>query len=141
MESIRASELLPHRPPFVMIDRLVRGGDGTVRVEAALGDGHAGVSRGRVLESALVECVAQAAAALKAHAAARRDSGSAPASGLLVGVSGFRVARVPGAGDRLTIHVQEDNRLGPLTLVTGRILLGEDVIAEGQLKLYAGEPA
>ena len=130
---IDAATLLPHRPPMLMIDRLVDAGPGTAVAEATLGDGCLGVSAGRVLEAALVECVAQTAAAGKAVAAA----GAGPAApGLLAGVSDFRVFRRPAAGERLTIRIREDRQLGPLTLVSGEVLAGGERVAAGRLKLH-----
>jgi predicted hotdog family 3-hydroxylacyl-ACP dehydratase len=129
---IDASTLLPHRPPMRMIDRLVDAGPGTACAEAMLGDGHLGVAAGRVLEPALVECVAQTAAAQKAFTA-----GGAPAApGLLAGIAGFTVLRRPAAGERLTIRTREERQLGPMTLVTGEIFVGDERVASGQLKLY-----
>ena len=128
---IDASTLLPHRAPMLMIDRLVDAGPGTAVAEATLGDGCLGVSAGRVLEAALVECVAQTAAAGKAVA------GAGPAApGLLAGVSDFRVFRRPAAGERLTIRIREDRQLGPLTLVSGEVLAGGERVAAGRLKLH-----
>jgi predicted hotdog family 3-hydroxylacyl-ACP dehydratase len=129
---IDASTLLPHRPPMRMIDRLVDAGPGTACAEAVLGDGHFGVAGGRVLEAALVECVAQTAAAQKALGA-----GGAPAApGLLAGVSAFRVFRRPAAGERLTIRTKDEKRLGPMSLVAGDVFVGGERVAAGQLKLF-----
>jgi predicted hotdog family 3-hydroxylacyl-ACP dehydratase len=140
---IDAITLIPHRPPMLMIDCLVESSEGAACAEAALGEGHVGVSEGRVLESALVECVAQTAAAMKALAARRGGNAVAgrgdTAPGLLAGVTAFRVFRRPAAGERLTIRIREDKQLGPMSLVTGRVLCGDEVVAEGQLKVYEGK--
>ena len=80
---IDAPALLPHRPPMLLLDALTGAGEETACAEATLEEGHAGVAAGRVLEAALIECVAQTVAAWKAHAA----GGGPPAQGLLAGVA------------------------------------------------------
>jgi hypothetical protein len=118
---------------MLLIARLLEAGPGTAVAEAEPASWGLGAADGRVLESALIECVAQAAAACKAAA----GGGAAPAApGLLAGVSGFRVIRRPAVGERLTVRIREDRQLGPFCLVTGRVEAGGETVAEGQLKLY-----
>ncbi len=142
---IPAEELIPHRAPMTMVDVLVESGGGAARGEVTFPEDHLGVSGGRVLESALVECVAQTTAAMKGlDAGAARflnrpqagggDAGDAP--GMLAGVAAFRIVRQPRAGELLEIRVREEKSLGPMSLVAGQVLAGGEVVAEGQLKLY-----
>ena len=130
--NVDAATLLPHRPPMRMIDRLLEAGPGTACAETVFEAGRMGLAGGRVLEAALVECVAQTVAAQKAHLA----GGGPPSPGMLAGVAGFRVIRRPAAGERLTIRTREDRQLGSLTLVTGCVFAGGERVAEGQLKLF-----
>jgi predicted hotdog family 3-hydroxylacyl-ACP dehydratase len=117
---------------MLLLDALIGAGEQTACAEATLAEGHAGIAGGRVLEAALIECVAQTVAAWKAHAAGEGP----PTQGLLAGVADFRVLRHPAAGERMTIRVREDRRLGPLTLATGEIFCGDERVATGQLKLH-----
>ncbi len=132
--NIDATTLLPHRPPMLMLDRLVEAGPGTAVAEASLKEGQLGVEGGRILEPALVECLAQTVAAREALEAA--DGGRPDVPGMLVGIAGFRVTRCPSVGERLTLRTREEKRLGPLILVTGEVFVGDERVASGQLKLY-----
>lgn len=125
--------LLPHRPPMLMLDRLMEVGPGTAVAEASLKEGQLGVEEGRVLEPTLVECLAQTVAARKALEA---GGGKSDVPGMLVGIAGFHVTRCPLVGERMTLRTREEKRLGPMILVTGEVFVGEECVASGQLKLY-----
>ena len=131
---VDAGTLVPHRPPMLLIDALVECGGGSARAEAALPEGHLAVADGAVLESALVECVAQTAAAMKGFDARGQEG---PASiGMLAGAADFEVFRRPPAGRRLTIEVREERRLGALALIYGRVLCDGQTVASGQLRVH-----
>jgi 3-hydroxymyristoyl/3-hydroxydecanoyl-(acyl carrier protein) dehydratase len=90
-----------------------------------------------VLEPALVECVAQtAAAALGQRAQMRGQSGSA-GIGMLTAVSDFQIHSRAPAGKQLQIKVRELRRLGPMLLVAGTVSCEGREIASGELMLYA----
>jgi predicted hotdog family 3-hydroxylacyl-ACP dehydratase len=95
---------------------------------------HFAVSNGLVTEAALVECVAQTFAAALGHSA---GSGQKPALGMLAAVTDFQIHTRPAAGALLEIEVRERKRLGPLRLVAGTITSAGQLIAAGELTVYA----
>jgi predicted hotdog family 3-hydroxylacyl-ACP dehydratase len=116
-----------------LIDFLVEADAVSARAEATLPEGHLAVADGRVLEAGLVEMMAQTVAAMKAFGVGAGDAG---APGMLAGVAGFRVFQRPPAGRLLEIEVREEKQLGPMSLVSGRIICEGVTAAEGQIKLY-----
>ena len=132
MNPIPAEILIPHRPPMVFIDSLVEAEKGFARATMTFPDGHFAVSDGRVLEPALVECIAQTMAALKAYGLPHLVG----PPGMLAGAADFAVHRAPRAGEPLEIEVRELKTLGPMAIVHGRISSGAETLAEGELKLY-----
>ena len=89
-----------------------------------------------MLETALVECVAQTvAAAMGYRAQAKGEPDSIGERGMLVSVSAFRVLSPPPVGKSLHIEVQEIKRFGPMLLVSGRVSREGQVIASGELTL------
>lgn len=106
---------------------------GSVRITAE----HFAVVDGKMLESALVECAAQTvAAALGQRRHASGDSGGA-APGMLAAVSNFQITARPVIGDTLTIEVREVKQLGPMLMIAARLACGEQLVATGELTLYA----
>ena len=97
------------------------------------------VENGFVLETTLVECVAQTVAAALGQRA--KDSGQSDsdiaAKGMLVSVSNFKIQSRPAAGKILRIEIRELKRLGMMLRVSGAIFCDENSIASGELTLYA----
>ena len=129
-----ASSLLPHRPPMLMLNVLIRCGNGVAAALAEFPLGHFGVKDGAVSEAAMVECVAQTAASMAAFDSA--GSGRGDVIGMLAGISGFDIFSRPPAGSILEIEARLERRLGPLMLVSGRIFCGGSVVASGEIKVY-----
>lgn len=136
--SVTIEGLIPHRAPMRWIDALTECTATTATAEACFAGGDYAVSEGKVLESALVECVAQTVAAAMGHRAqAGGGTGSKGQHGMLVAVSNFKILRQPVAGERLKIEIRENRRLGPMLLIAGTISSGGQMIATGELSLYA----
>ena len=119
------------------IDELVEITDTTAKATACFPADHFAVADGVVLETALVECMAQTVAAAQgARARASGKSGS-PAGGMLAAVSGFRVVSCPPCGRTIHIDVREVKRFGPMLLVSGTVTCDGQLVASGELTLYA----
>jgi hypothetical protein len=144
--------LIPHQPPMRWIDELTKCGDTTAIATACFTDGHFAVTGGAVLETALVECVAQTVAAALGFRSRRSDfhpvsesqggsgEGDRPEAishGMLAAVSNFRIHTPPPLDKRLEIEVRELRRFGPMLLVHGSITCEGKVVATGELSLYA----
>jgi predicted hotdog family 3-hydroxylacyl-ACP dehydratase len=129
--------LIPHRAPMRFIAALTDCTETTARATACFAADHFAVTNGAVLETALVECVAQTvAAALGQRAAASGKTGAAN-NGMLAAVSNFKIHARPPLDQLLTIEVREVKRLGPMLLIAGTISCADQLIAAGELSLYA----
>ena len=137
--SVAIENLIPHRAPMRFIDALVECTDTTAVATVCFRADSFAVSNGFVLETALVECVAQTvAAALGQRALMHGKSDFAvAATGMLVAVSNFKIQSRPPAGKTLRIEVRELKRLGLMLRVAGEISCDGQTIAAGQLTLYA----
>jgi len=131
------ADILPHRPPMVMIDALVRAeGDLATAVKTFDRESY-GAEGGRVLESALIECLAQTVAALEGRNA--RQSGRRVPGGILAGVDHFVFHRRARCDCPLQLTVTVTRRIGPFCLASGRVEQDGAVLAEGNLKFYLME--
>jgi len=122
------------------IDSLIDCTDTTATATAFFDAEHFAVANGVVSETALVECVAQTvAAALGQRARTRGHSGNAGIgnTGMLAAVSNFQIHSPVPAGKPLRIDVREVKRLGPMLMVTGTVSCDGELIASGELTLYA----
>jgi predicted hotdog family 3-hydroxylacyl-ACP dehydratase len=137
--SVAIENLIPHRVPMRFIDALTECTETTAVAMACFSADSFAVVNGFVLETALVECVAQTVAAALGHRAkihGQSDSGIV-AKGMLVSVSNFKIQSRPLAGKILRIEIRELKRLGMMLRVSGEIFCDGQKIAAGELTLYA----
>jgi 3-hydroxyacyl-[acyl-carrier-protein] dehydratase len=136
--SVAIETLIPHRAPMRWINALTGCTDTTATATAVFAENDYAVAEGKVLETALVECVAQTVAAALGQRAQNGQGRSGPgANGMLVATSNFKIQSRPAAGQTLQIEVRETRRLGPMLMITGTITCEGQVIATGELSLYA----
>lgn len=129
--------LIPHRAPMLFIDALIDCTDTTATATAQFCTGHFAAANGAVVETALVECVAQTvAAALGQRAKSRGQSGGAPI-GMLIAITNFQIRSRPPLDKPLRIEIRDLKRLSPMLMISGNIFCEGQLIASGELTLYA----
>jgi predicted hotdog family 3-hydroxylacyl-ACP dehydratase len=129
--------LIPHRAPMRWINALTDCTNTTARATATFEVGNFAISDGNVLESALIECVAQTAAAALGQRARNNGKAGATGQGMLVAVSNFKIHSSPPAQKTIEIEILERKQLGPMVMISSTILCEGQVIATGDLTLYA----
>jgi 3-hydroxyacyl-[acyl-carrier-protein] dehydratase len=133
-------QLIPHRPPFLLVDEILELEPGkrvVGRREGRADDWwYAGHVPGRpVMPGVLtIEAIAQAGAvAVLADAA---NTGKVP---FFAGIDDCRFKRIVEPGDVLTLECEFTRVRGPLAKGQGRALVGEEVAAEALLTVFVGE--
>jgi 3-hydroxyacyl-[acyl-carrier-protein] dehydratase len=126
MEAADIINRLPHRYPFLMVDRVLEVLPG-VRAVGVLN-----VTGGRLPEILLLEAMAQLSA-LAAPALNGPGTGEAPVSGYLAGINGARFAGYPQAGDRVILKVEFEARMGGLVRFKGTASIDDNVVVESSL--------
>ena len=135
--SVPVEKLIPHRPPMRWINALVSCTDTAATATASFQPEDFPVVDGALLESALVECVAQTVAAALGKRAQSQNAFDRKMGGVLAAVSGFRIESRPPLGKTLQIEVRELKRFGPMLLVSGVISCEGRLVASGELTLNA----
>jgi 3-hydroxyacyl-[acyl-carrier-protein] dehydratase len=137
--SVAIENLIPHRAPMRFIDELIECTETTAVATVCFRADSFAVANGFVLETTLVECVAQTVAAAlgqRAKISGQSDSGIA-ATGMLVSVSSFKIQSCPPLGKELRIEIRELKRLGLMLRIVGEIFCDGQLVAAGELTLYA----
>jgi predicted hotdog family 3-hydroxylacyl-ACP dehydratase len=135
---VAIENLIPHRAPMRWINALTECTGTTATATACFGENDFAVADGKVLETALVECVAQTVAAALGQRAQSGEKRPGPgANGMLVAASNFKIHLRPAAGKILRIETRETRRLGPMLMVSGMITCDGEIVAAGDLSLYA----
>ena len=130
-------QLIPHRAPMRWVDALTDCTDMTATATTRFNAEHFAVANGVVIETALVECMAQTVAAALGQRMRVSGKSGAANNGMLAAVSNFKINSQPPLDQTLTIEVREVKRLGPMLMIAGKISCGTELIATGDLSLYA----
>lgn len=129
--------LLPHRAPMRWIEALTDCSPTTARATACFTAGHFAVADGTVLETALVECIAQTIAAAQGQRARLPGGSGRPSVGMLAAVANFKIHTRPPLGKTVVIEIQELKKFGPMILVAGSISCEGEPVCSGELTVYA----
>jgi predicted hotdog family 3-hydroxylacyl-ACP dehydratase len=132
---IEAEELIPHRLPMRLINRLleVEGKNGVV--DAVIEADCPLVSAEGVLEDvALVELLAQSYAAINGYC--DRIENKPVKQGFLVGIKKINRLRSVKAGDRLRIDIRTLFEIDDFSVAEGDIYRGSELVMQGELKLW-----
>ncbi len=158
-ESLDVYALLPHRPPFLLIDSVSvapslcqspcspMGEEEGLEVAQehlwqACGCYHVREetpfvrSDNRLEPVAFGEMIAQCAGALGLLEDGMRDDTLDPPIGYLAAMRPIRMLGMAKVGDLLHIYVRRCATIGAISLVEGKVFLGAQCLAEGQLKIF-----
>ena len=131
-------ELVPHRPPMLLLDRVLSYDGDCVVCETVLGPNSPFAEQGHVPAVVGIEYMAQTIAAGAGLSAREKGSASGQMGFLLgcrsltIAVDSFRV------GDRLTIEARRSWGETALGSFACKVQRGAEVLVEGALTVYQG---
>lgn len=132
---VPADQLVPHRPPMLLIDALESLEGEVGQVSARIREGNPLFDEdGLLAEAGLLELLAQSYAAVQGYADSR--SGGPIRQGFLVGVRKMEFLARPRLGDTLCIQVGAQARLEGFAVVDGQVSRGDEILAQGKIKLW-----
>jgi predicted hotdog family 3-hydroxylacyl-ACP dehydratase len=137
MMQVSIEDILPHRPPMVLIDRLVRCDATSAVAVRTFAPGAYGTDGDRVLEPALIEGLAQTVAAMNGNLGL--GTVAQPGEGMLVMVSDFEFPAAAVVGRPLELRIDVTRQLGAFHLAEGRIDQDGRIVASGSLSFYTEE--
>ena len=133
-------DLMPHRPPMLLLDALTAAGDTSVACAVTVRDGAPFVTDGRASSLLAVEYFAQAVAALFAYKAL--GSPDPFRGGVLLGVRDLELD-VPHlcVGDALDVTCREQWASGPVAHYQCALHRGAERLAAGSITVLQGDPS
>lgn len=143
MESPEIQSILPHRYPFLLVDRILeiepgKKGTGTKNLT-----GSEWFFKGHLFypPTLLLESLAQVGG-IVLGSKAREESPQSQFIGLFAGVSDFQFQRCPTLGEQITLKVEATQSLASLYRFAAEVFVGEEKIAGGQILLsFVRSPA
>lgn len=132
-EKIDIHTLLPQQEPFVMIDRLVHYDPVRTVTTLEVRPDNIFADDGHLSVAGLNENIAQTCAARMGYISC--SSGDRVKIGVIGAITGFSVNRTPLVGEVLTTTIEVKQEVFQVTLVHATVTVGEEVIAETDLKI------
>jgi predicted hotdog family 3-hydroxylacyl-ACP dehydratase len=131
---IPIQELIPQRPPFVLVDRFVFEDEETLYSLFRVPADHVMVEDGVLTEGGLVENIAQTAAA-RAGFLCRRDGLPVP-RGYIGAVQQLEIRDLPAVADEIRTSVTIKHQVFNATQVQGTVWLGNKVLGTCDMKIF-----
>lgn len=132
VNDISLKDLLPQKPPFIMIDRLVSSDDTYSVAELEIREDNVFFDNGCLLASGLVENIAQTCAA--GIGFKNISKGGSVKLGVIGAVSNFNVTRLPRKGERITTTVKFVEEVFQMTMFDAVVSCGETKLAKATIK-------
>jgi 3-hydroxyacyl-[acyl-carrier-protein] dehydratase len=132
---LSAERLVPHRPPVLLIDRLLRFENLSGVVESVIRDDNLFLKENGELEPcAMMELIAQSFAAVKGYSDLIK--GKSVGMGFLVSVREMRFTGKVRKGETLRITIEITGETNNFALCQGKVLCRDDVIAAGNMMVW-----
>jgi 3-hydroxyacyl-[acyl-carrier-protein] dehydratase len=136
IDILRIMEMIPHRHPFLMIDRVAdvvadlrATGIKNLSINESFFQGHF-PSRPVMPGVLIIEAMAQTAAVLVVHTLGAKSEGKLV---YFMSVDNARFRRPVFPGDQLSVHVLKQRSRGNVWKFEGRAMVGDNVMAEAVL--------
>ena len=132
------TQIVPHRNPMLMIDYYKRIDNDTALSEKTFREGDYGCENGLVIDSILIECVAQTVAAHYGYQSIikkEKDAGM----GMLVSVDTFDFYHPILGKSKIDIFISKTDEIGAFKLFKGEIRMKDKIMAAGNIKIFNPE--
>lgn len=127
-------KLLPQRPPFVLVDRLMRCDEKDAVTRFVITENCLLCDDGFLQPHGIMENIAQSCAARIGYLSLQKDG--AVGIGVIGSVSDFEVISLPGVGTQLETHIAVDEEVFNFTLVSAQVFDDKgNVLATARMKI------
>ena len=131
-------ELLPQRPPFVMVDHLTDYSETQTTCELTIRKDNVFCENGELASAGLIEHIAQTCAARLGYYN-KYILKTGVRLGFIGEVKDLDIVRLPREGETIETTIVVMQEIFDVTLVTAEVRVGEETIATTRLKIAQGE--
>lgn len=127
--------LIPQKPPFVMVGKLLHSKDGLTRTSFLIEEDNIFVENGEFREPGLIENIAQTAAAGAGFFAKLNDQ---PVEvGYIGSVKNLKIFSLPKIYDELITEIKIEHRVFDVTIISGKSWCNDAIVAQCDLVIIA----
>ena len=133
-EDIDILKLLPQRPPFVMVDRLLYCDKVVTKTDFLIRENNIFCDNGQLTESGLVENIAQTCASRVGYINLfiLKDTVKL---GFIGAIRNMEIHRLPKLNELITTQITVVEEVFQMTLVTAQVTMGKELIASSEMKI------
>ena len=133
INDIPLNELIPQRPPFLMIDRLLSSDDVYSVTEFEVREDNIFVENEQLTASGLIENIAQTCAARIGYI--NLKNGGTVKIGVIGAINNLNINRTPKVGEKLTTTIKLLEEVFQMTLVEAVVKSGEEELVTANMKI------
>ena len=143
IERSEIETMIPHRPPFLWIDRVEELEPGVRCVAVKFVDPADPIFAGHfpakpILPGVLlIEAVAQTAGVMMGSAAPQDAAGTGARVALLAAVNRFKFLKPVTPGQELRIETKKLTEAGPMAYISGTVWVDAEIVASGELSVVS----
>jgi 3-hydroxyacyl-[acyl-carrier-protein] dehydratase len=130
-------DYIPQREPFVYISGIAQTGSNVFTTYFHIPDDCLLCSGGRATEAALIENMAQSAAAMEGYSA--RQTGMPVKIGFIGAVKELEISYLPTTGSRIETTVEQENQVMNINIVKCKVYYEGKIIAACLLNIFLKE--
>lgn len=132
-EDISLRELIPQRPPFVMIDKMLSFDMTVTKTQLEIRADNVFCKDGRLSAEGLMENIAQTCAARMGYINLNKNE--AVKIGVIGSVSNYEVFRTPKIGEVIITTIEVIEEMFQITMVKAFVKCGDETIAQANMKI------
>jgi predicted hotdog family 3-hydroxylacyl-ACP dehydratase len=137
-EEYEILDLIPQRPPMVLIDKLIGAGEKSAAGLLFIRESNVFCENGFLQEGGLMEFIAQTAAAWEGY---RQLSLQAEVkTGFIGAIKNLSIYSLPEMNTEIQSEIIVDSELLGYTIITGKIFQNNIVVAECEMRILVGTP-
>jgi predicted hotdog family 3-hydroxylacyl-ACP dehydratase len=129
--------LIPQKPPFVMVSRLLHVNETVTRSSFVINPYNVFVKNGIFQEAGLMENIAQTAALRSGYIAYIENK---PVEvGYIGAIKDFEIFKLPKQGDELVTEITIENQVFNVTVLSGKVWHNNMLIAQCEMKVFMND--
>ena len=131
---INTTDLIPQKPPFVMVDYLVNFSEDEYKTEFTIQSDNILLFDNEFSAGGLIENIAQSAAAGSGYHFTSQNQ--AVPLGYIGAVKNTIIHSLPQIGDTIQTEIKSKNKIGNASIVEGKIFLRNQLISSCELTIF-----
>ena len=132
-EYLNIEDLLPQRPPFILVDELIFCDDEATETRLFIRPDNLFVEAGVLTAEGVAENVAQTCAARMGYMT--RQQGGAVRIGVIGAIRSFALHRNPCEGEEISTRIRVEEELMDITLVSAMVYKNDELLAEAKMTI------